>query len=144
MDISITSYGLNKLVEMNPDVVVYTNEAGREALLNDKKNMSRYHETPYVFAHPDKIRIVRDGDKVPVGDSLTAEAHFTPGHNPGCITWVIGDAIFTGDAYIPGVKTVTNLPGSDKTLAAQSEEQIKKLAAGKHIYPGHLISDIHK
>lgn len=137
-------YGLNRLVKMNPDVVVYTNEAGQEALLNDKKNMSRYHETPYVFAHPDKIRIVSDGEKVSVGDSLTAEAHFTPGHNPGCITWVIGDAIFTGDAYIPGVKTVTNLPGSDKTLAALSEEQIKKLAAGKHIYPGHLISDIHK
>lgn len=30
-------YGLNRLVEMNPDVVVYTNEAGKEALLNAKK-----------------------------------------------------------------------------------------------------------
>ena len=65
--------------------------------------------------------------------------HITPGHNPGCITWAIGDAVFTGDAYIPGIKTVTNLPGADKALAAQSELSILKLAEGKQIFPGHKI-----
>lgn len=132
-------YGLNRIVEMNPDVVVYTNEAGRDALLSDKKNMSRYHDMPFVFTYPDNIRIVSDREKIQLGDGLIAEAHFSPGHNPGCITWVVGKAIFTGDAYIPGIKTVTNLPGSDKELAALTEERIKKLAAGKQIFPGHLI-----
>lgn len=132
-------YGLNKLVEMNPDVVVYTNEAGKEALLNPKKNMSHYHETPFVFNFPDNIHIVCDGERLSFGDGLTAEAHFTPGHNPGCITWIMGDAVFSGDALIPGIKTVTNLPGSDKTLAAESEKLIKKLAEGKQIFPGHKI-----
>lgn len=132
-------YGLNRLVEMNPDAVVYTNEAGREALLCAKKNMSHYHEAPFVFAFPDNIHIVCDGDNVSLGNGLMAEAHFTPGHNPGCITWIVGDAAFTGDAFIPGIKTVTNLPGSNKTLAAESEKLIKKLAEGKQIFPGHNI-----
>lgn len=133
-------YGLNKLVEMNPDVVVYTNEAGKEALLNAKKNMSHYHEMPFVFNFPDNIQIVCDGERLSFGDGLTAEAHFTPGHNPGCITWVVGDAVFTGDALIPGIKTVTNLPGSNKSLAAESEKLIKKLAEGRQIFPGHKIN----
>lgn len=132
-------YGLNRVLELNPSALVYTNFAGREALLSDKKNMSRYHETPFVFAYPENISVVDDGDEINLGDGLVAEAHFTPGHNPGCITWVIGDSVFTGDSYIPGIKTVTNLPGSDKALAAQSEILIKKLAEGKRMFPGHKI-----
>lgn len=132
-------YGLNRIIEMTPSASVYTNRAGMEALLNDSKNLSRYHDTPFVFAYPENIRVVDDGDEINLGDGLVAEAHFTPGHNPGCITWVVGDSVYTGDSYIPGIKTVTNLPGSDKALAAQSELLIKKLAEGKQIFPGHKI-----
>lgn len=132
-------YGMNRLVDMNPSVKIFTNIDGWEALLSDKKNMSRYHETPFVFEHSEKIKIVTDDEVVQISDKLSATAHFTPGHNPGCITWVIEDFVFTGDSYIPGIKTVTNLPGSDKALAAQSELLIKKLAEGKRIFPGHKI-----
>lgn len=132
-------YGLNRLLELNPSALVYTNLDGREALLNDKKNMSRYHESPFIFNFPDSIRLVTDGEIVHLGESLSAEAHFTPGHNPSCITWVVGDAVFSGDAYIPGIRTVTNLPGSDKDQALRSEILIKSLAEGKQIYPGHKI-----
>ena len=55
----------------------------------------------------------------------------TPGHNPGCLTIVIGDLLFTGDAYIPEINIVTNLPKGDKKLAEKSLERIKKLAKGK-------------
>lgn len=132
-------YGLNKLMEMNPDAVVYTNEAGREALLDARKNMSHYHESPFVFAFPDQILIVGDGESIELGNGIVAEAHFTPGHNPSCITWIVADAVFSGDALIPGIKTVTNLPGSSKPLSVKSEELIKKLAEGKKIFPGHKI-----
>lgn len=42
-------YGLNRVVELNPEVKIFTNTAGQEALLNDRLNMSRYHETPFVL-----------------------------------------------------------------------------------------------
>lgn len=59
----------------------------------------------------------------------------TPGHNPSCLTFMIDQMIFSGDSYIPGVKTVTNLPGGNR---AQAEESIRKiLSFGGTIYPGH-------
>lgn len=130
-------YGLNRVMEVSPGARVYTNEAGKAMLLNAKKNMSHYNETPFVFEYPDSIRIVEDGEEILLDDGLTAKAVFTPGHNPSCITWVIEDMVFTGDSLIPGVKTVTNLPGGNRTQALESESLIRQLADGKIIYPGH-------
>lgn len=132
-------YGINRVLEMNPEVKVYTNEVGREMLLNAKKNLSRYHESPIVISKPDAIVTVNDGDEMDLDNGITAKAVFTPGHNPSCITWIIGDAIFTGDSYIPGIMTVTNLPDADKRLVAQSESLILSLAKGKTILPGHNV-----
>lgn len=126
--------GLNDLLKISPDALVYTNEFGRESLLDPRKNMSFYHGEPFVFEHPDSIVIVEDGDEVG-----PAKAVFTQGHNPGCITWVTDDAIFTGDAYIPGIKTVTNLPYGNKAEALRSARLIEELAKERSIYPGHQV-----
>lgn len=130
-------YGLNELLKKSSSAKVYTNEFGKQMLLNARKNMSYYHETPFVFEYPESIVIIEDGDEIELGNGQIAKVVFTPGHNPSCITWIIGDAIFTGDSYIPGIKTVTNLPGGNKTQAIESENLIKHLAIGKTIYPGH-------
>lgn len=131
-------YGLDKVLELNPNAKVYTNDVGRDMLLNAQKNLSRYHESDFVFDHPSQIVIVNDGDEIQLEDSHVAKAVFTSGHNPSCITWIIDDAIFTGDSFIPGVKTVTNLPKGNKAQAIESEQLILKLSEGKIIYPGHL------
>jgi len=47
------------------------------------------------------------------------------------------DVLFTGDSYIPGVKTVTNFPLSDKALAQESESLIRQLQQGRSLYSGH-------
>lgn len=132
-------YGLNKLLESNPDIVIYTNEYGAEMLMDSKKNMSKYHEYPFVLSTDRNIKLVADDQLVCIC-GLDAKAIFTPGHNPSCISWIIGDCLFTGDAYIPGIKTVTNLPGADKKKAAESEEIIRKIGVNKTIYPGHNIN----
>lgn len=132
-------YGLNEVLKVSPNALVYTNRQGAEMLLDAKKNMSHYHETPFVFDFPNNIRLVADREIIEIGNGMTAQAIFTPGHNPSCITWVIDDMVFSGDSYIPGIKTVTNLPGGYKGLSLKSEEQIKKLAINKTIFPGHPI-----
>lgn len=132
-------YGLNEVLRISPWVKVYTNEAGKEMLLNARKNLSIYHETPFEFEHPESVVIVNDGAVVNLGDGLIAKAVLTPGHNSSCITWVIGDAIFSGDSLIPGVKTVTNLPGGDKLQSIESRNRISELAKGNTIYPGHAV-----
>ena len=132
-------YGLNKVIELNPQVKVYTNESGREMLLNARKNLSFYHESPFVISDPSRIVTVKEGQEIPIGDEMTAKAIFTPGHNPSCITWLIDDCLFTGDSYIPGIKTVTNLPGGNKQQAEESLALIKHLAKARTIYPGHTV-----
>ena len=69
--------------------------------------------------------------------------YLTPGHSKGCITIRIDDdALFTGDNYVPDIRTYTNLKGGSKeelrhTLALYSlfsrYEQMR-------VYPGHLQS----
>lgn len=133
-------YGLNELCKRFPDARVYCSEWARKQLLDAKLNISFYHETPFVFDYPERIMVVQDGDTVDLGDGNVVTAVATPGHTPGCITWMTDDALFTGDAYIPGVRVVTNLPHGDKRLAAQSVEKILALAYDRTIYPGHDVA----
>lgn len=135
-------YGLNRVIELNPDVKIFTNDFGREMLLNARKNLSFYHESPFVISDPSRIVTVEDGDEVTLGEELKAKAIFTPGHNPSCITWLIGDCLFTGDSYIPGIKTVTNLPAGNKKHAEESIKLIKQIANNRTIYPGHKINHV--
>lgn len=132
-------YGLNQLLSIFPEVPIFTNQQGRDGLLDDKENLSRYHETPFVLDRPENIQVVGDGEMVKLFDDVSARAVFTPGHHPSCVTWMMEDAVFTGDSYIPGIKTVTILPQGDKTLAAQSELLIRELSEHSEIYPGHPL-----
>lgn len=135
-------YGLNRLMELNPAAVVYTNQYGLKSLLDDKLNLSRYNESPFSFKYPDNVRVINDGDEIISGNGLVARAMFTPGHNGSCITWIVGERMFTGDSYIPGVKVVTNLPGGKRELAERSLERIHELEAmGVQVFPGHSVSD---
>lgn len=130
-------YGLNSLMILYPGLSVYTNQVGLDTLLNDKLNFSRYYGEPIIFNEPDRVKFVEDREWVELFDGIRAQAVFTPGHSPCCVTWMIDDVLFTGDSFIPGVKTVTNIPHSNKDLAAESEALIRELAEHRTIYSGH-------
>lgn len=103
-------YGLPRLIERVPEVQVYTNEIGRKMLGSERLNMSKYHEDPIVV-DAKNVLVCEDGSEIELFEGVTAKVHETPGHNPSCLTYEIGDYLFTGDSYIPGIKVVTNLPG---------------------------------
>lgn len=126
-------YGLPALIEKFPEVAIYTNEWGKVALTDAKLNMSLYHGSPVRIDCPN-VQVVKEGDKV-----CGLEVFETPGHNPSCICYADNKMIFTGDAYIPGCKVVTNLPHCDKVQTEASVERILALAEGKTIYPGHQV-----
>lgn len=138
-------YGLNELLKASPNIRIYTNSCGKDMLLNAKKNMSFYHETPFTIEieKENSIILVDDGEEIQLDNGQVAKAIFTPGHNPSCITWLIDDLLFTGDAYIPDVKIVTNLPGGNKTQSQQSINIIKELAIGREICPGHMVQTLN-
>ena len=129
-------YGLPELLQHFPLCQVVTNEVGLKTLADSRLNLSRYHETP-IAVSPENVLLVQEGDSVPLFEDLSARVYETPGHHPSCLTFEIGDCLFTGDAYIPGEKVITNLPGGDKALAAESVKRILELGVGKTILSGH-------
>lgn len=135
-------YGLNKLIEANPNAKVYTNDAGKRMLFNARLNMSLYNNTEFEFLFPDNVELVSNNEIVRLQGGILSKAIFTPGHNPSCITWLIDNMAFTGDSYIPGVKVVTNLPGGNKEQAQESLDKIMKHSNDIIFYPGHEITKL--
>lgn len=137
-------YGLEALADIFPGCKVYCTEYCKDALASEKLNMSKYHGTPINYCR-NNVVVVHEGESLRLfKDEPEAEFYETPGHNPGCLTMVMGDVIFTGDAYIPGVGANTKLPKADKELAKQSLERIFKLAEGRRILSGHKTDQDRK
>ena len=101
--------------------------------------MSRYHEIPVTYKG-DNVLVVHDGESLKLfNNEASMNFYETPGRNPGCLTMVIGDKIFAGDAYIPGVGANTQLPHTNKEQAYQLMERIIKMAEEKTILFGHYV-----
>lgn len=131
-------YGLEALLKHFPQVKIFTNEAGVEALKSPQLNISRYHsEYPDIsIDRPENVRVVCEVDELKVL-GIDVKVYETPGHASSCLTYIIEDKIFTGDAYIPGVKVFTGFPHSNRKQAQESVKMILELAEDKIICPGH-------
>ena len=130
-------YGIVSLVEQYPKCKVYVTTYAKDGLKSEKLNLSKYHETPITY-EGENVIVVKEGNCMPLyADEPQIEFYETPGHNPGCLTMKLGNVIFTGDAYIPGVGVNTIPPKSNKEQAKLSLERILKLAEGKIILSGH-------
>lgn len=99
-----------------------------------------------LFHWPDSFRadgsqwdvLASDGVALPAG-SLTILPIATPGHTPACVTYKIGDALFTGDTlFMPDFGTGRcDFPGGS---AAQLYDSIQKLYAypdETRVFVGH-------
>lgn len=133
-------YGLEELIKRFPYVKVYTNVAGVDALRSPKLNLSHYHsEYPDISIEaPENIHLLAEGNIVDVL-GFAVKVYETPGHSPSCITYIVDDMAFTGDAYIPDVKVFTGFPQSNRKQALLSEERIKQLTMNCSILSGHTI-----
>lgn len=96
-----------------------------------------------IAAHPETARRVRfgvdlaldDGATLVAGD-VTARALFTPGHAPGHLCFVVGDAIVAGD-MIAGVGTILIDPDEgDMTAYLASLERMRAVGAAT-LLPSH-------
>ena len=119
-------FGINEIIERFPDSIVYTSENGKEGLYSDKQNYSRYHETPLIFQGKN-IAILTEGQKVSLNNKINVEVLETPGHDWSCLTYQIGNYLFTGDSFIPNIKVVTTLRGGNKAESKKSLEKIKAI-----------------
>lgn len=79
-----------------------------------------------------------DGESFEIG-GLSARVMETPGHTPACVTYLIGDAAFVGDAiFMPDFGTArADFPGGDAHQLYHSTQRILDLAPQTRIFVGH-------
>jgi glyoxylase-like metal-dependent hydrolase (beta-lactamase superfamily II) len=79
-----------------------------------------------------------DGDVFALGD-LSAQVIHTPGHTPACISYRIGDAVFTGDTlFMPDYGTArTDFPGGDARTLYRSIQRLLALPDDTRVFVGH-------
>ena len=83
-------------------------------------------------------RLVQHGERSSFG-SLVVEAIATPGHTPACITWRIGDTIFTGDSlFMPDAGTGRcDFPRGSAAELWESIQRLYRLPDDTRVFVGH-------
>ena len=80
---------------------------------------------------------VRHGDVVRVG-TIAVEVRETPGHTDGCLAFVSGDRVFTGDTLLIGGCGRTDFQqGSASRLYDSVHTQLFSLPGDTLVYPAH-------
>jgi glyoxylase-like metal-dependent hydrolase (beta-lactamase superfamily II) len=104
---------------------------------NSKQNLSFYMDSIATFEVHKKPRIVSD-ETIQVINGQPFVFVETPGHSPGSACIFFGNAVFTGDTLLNGIKTPLTFPHSNRKLYADSVNKIMDwLKPGMTIYPGH-------
>ena len=77
-----------------------------------------------------------DGDVVEAAGLAFTVAH-TPGHTPGSVCLLCGEAMFSGDTLFAGSVGRTDLPGGDYATLQTSLDRLKALETDYRVFPGH-------
>lgn len=129
--------GLNALLDRYPSLVVYASKSTKEDLYNSKMNLSFYHQLPFEYKGRN-VQVLAEGDELELFPDSTLQVLETPGHNPGCLSFIVNKYLFTGDSLVPGFPVVTKLKGGDKIKASESLLRLNILVQGGYVIcPGH-------
>lgn len=102
-----------------------------------------------VYVHPDDLAITGHmscglltvkttpyPETLTVG-GVTVVVHHTPGHSPGSVCLMAGDALFVGDTLFAGSCGRTDFPGGSWEKMAASLRFLDSLPGDFTVYPGH-------
>ncbi|MCJ8318078.1 MAG: MBL fold metallo-hydrolase [Colwellia sp.] len=83
-------------------------------------------------------QLLNDEDILPLGNLSITVLH-TPGHTPGCVSYVIENAAFIGDTlFMPDYGTARcDFPGGDASTLYQSIQKILALPSNTQLFTGH-------
>ena len=84
-------------------------------------------------------KLIAHGETLQAG-SLAVKAIATPGHTPACLTYQIGDALFTGDALFMhdyGTGRCDFPKGSASDLYDSIQDRLYTLPDDMRVFPGH-------
>lgn len=82
--------------------------------------------------------LLADGETFAIG-GLTGRAIWTPGHTPGCMSYLIGDALFVGDTiFMPDAGSARcDFPGGDARTLYRSIQKLYALPGETRVFVCH-------
>jgi glyoxylase-like metal-dependent hydrolase (beta-lactamase superfamily II) len=118
-----------ELVETYPDVPVYIHPKDLTQAQAPSQFGNGIGEIP-------TMKFYDEGDTLQLGN-LTIRVLSTPGHTPGSVTLLCGDAMFSGDTLFAGSCGRTDFPGGSYQQMTASLRRLAKLPGDYKVYPGH-------
>lgn len=100
--------------------------------VNQTRIPNNYMQMPPVARQKD----LHDGDSLPLG-RLTIEVLNTPGHSPGSLCFLVGDALFAGDTLFQNSCGRTDFHGGSFAEMMQSLRRLHDLKGDYRVFPGH-------
>ena len=120
-------------------VAALAEETGAAVCINERDTKATEENAPFAYSPPDGAILYSEGDVMRVG-SLEFRVMETPGHSPGSVTLICGDALFTGDTLFRDSCGRTDLPGGDMNTLLRSLRRLAELPGDYEVYPGHMVS----
>ncbi len=106
-----------------------------EFLSDADKNCSTYF-MPEDLTWNDADITFEEGQKFCIGQTEITAIH-TPGHTPGSVCFICGDALFSGDTLFYGSRGRTDFPGGNDFSMRYSLERLKNIDKNYTVYCGH-------
>lgn len=133
-------YGINDVISIFPDVAIYGSKDTITGLKDIRINLSKYHGLPLVVNEKAILKEISEISQLNILEEKIKVLE-TPGHDTGCLSYLIGNKLFTGDSYIPNLPVFTKWSRSDKTKAITFEYVLKKLKESQKLtlYSGHQV-----
>ncbi len=111
-------------------------ETGAPIYINSRDLAVRPRDTMRFYTEGE-THDLKEGDEIRVG-ALTFKVLETPGHSPGSVSFLCGEALFTGDTLFMGSCGRTDLPGGDMRTLLASLRKLAMLPGDYEVYPGHM------
>lgn len=129
--------GLSSLLQESPEIPIYTTAEGVKEIKDSRSNLSFFTGNPIEIESFNAVE-VSEGSEISYEGLPAIQVFCTPGHDNSELSYCIGDNLFTGDAYIPGIEVLYKYPRGNKQQALDSEARLKDLEQkGYHVFCGH-------
>ena len=112
-------------------------ETGAALYMSEQDNGVPIGSGNECFLAPEGPKFYKDGDTVAVS-SLSFRVLATPGHTPGCVCLICGDAIFSGDTLFRDSCGRTDFVSSNTDDMLASLRRIAELPGDYEVFPGHM------
>ena len=126
---------VNEIRESYPDALTAISEGDALCFSDPVRSCAAFFSVPDFRVAPPELQL-RDGDAITLGEE-EIKVLATPGHTPGCLCFVFGSNMITGDTIFCGTVGRSDLPAGDPDVLFLSLTKLKSMETDYTLYPGH-------